>query len=231
MAQPVLFVAPHQDDIELSMSSALRKMLEAGTEVYDVHTMLLTTGQNSAAHGQYFPQLSTEEFIEARDDEHQRGNRRLGTRFSNIHVSEFRVQDGQLTTLDAYNMIADWLMDYPNAWVKTLSDLPVLNVRHPDHVTSGVAAKQLLYDGVIIPNGLRFYVEPYQLAQFQQAHQTVNLGTETATAVNVVKAALDEYAKHDTVGRYYGVGDASVHDAFATVKANPASYWHVPTTP
>jgi LmbE family N-acetylglucosaminyl deacetylase len=229
VAQPVLFVAAHQDDIELSMSSAVRKMLEAGVSTYDIFTLVLTTGQNSAAHESDFPFLSTEEFVEARDDEHERGNRRLGVRRRNIEIPPVRPADGSLTTQAAYGMIADWLDDYPNGWVKTHSDLPIPGVRHADHVTCGAAAKMLLHDGAIIPNGLRFYVEPYQLAQFQQAYQNVNLGTETATATNVVKAALDEYAKHDTVGRYYGVGDASVHDAFVTVKANPMSYWHVPT--
>lgn len=148
----VLFVTPHQDDESLSMGAAIRAHLEAG---HDVHVLLLTTGQNSAARSK--TSLDVPQFIEARDDEMKRACRRLGVRFANIHVIPMRAEDGALTVEGAIDGISWFLFEHPDAWVKTYSDRSVSG-RHSDHINTGKAAKQLFDEGTI--TNLRFYVEP-----------------------------------------------------------------------
>lgn len=216
------------------MGAAIRAHLEAS---HEVHALLMTTGENSGARAS-FPNLTRDEFVAARDDEYTRAARRLGIRFSNIHIgrvspaggTSYRPQDGQLTSAEAQSMILDWLQTQaPGAtlWVKTLSNLAAPG-RHADHITCGRAAAQLQVGGQIVPNGLRFYVEPYQLAAFRTANPSKTVSPEHASSTAVVQAACDEYKAHDAVGGKYGIGDVSVHDDFVLVRADTTSYYHVP---
>lgn len=205
------------------MGPAIRTHLEQG---HDVHTLLCTTGENTGVRDDLG--MTPAECTEARDDEYTRACRRLGVRFDNIHIAAGRVPDGQLSVEVAELLLADWLTEHPNAWVKTLSNLPVPGVRHNDHVHLGQAAVNLLASSMITPNGLRLYIEPYQLAEFDKA-TTVHWSTEQPRNVQVVRNALDEYAAKDAIGGKYGVGQQSVPSAFATVRSGLTSYWHVPS--
>lgn len=223
--QPVLYVGAHADDIELSYGASVRAHAEA--QQYDIHTMIVTTGVNSGARDD-FPQLSDEEFIAARRDEFNRGSRELGVKFPNQHVPALPQDDGELTFDFVYSEIAAWLSQYPNGWIKCHSDLAIPGVRHPDHVIVGQAAHKLLFDGLIVPNGLRLYVEPYQRAQFQDYYPTINLGVEVPSGISIVRSAFDELMAHDTAGFKYAIADASVHSALVAGRTNVASYYHVP---
>jgi LmbE family N-acetylglucosaminyl deacetylase len=235
MTQRILWVTPHQDDESLTESAAIWNHAAAkggdGSFLYENHLLLLTTGENSAVRSQLA--LTREQFIAARDDEMMRAGRRLAFRFPHIHIGAVdtgsRVPDGTLTAATAAEMIQGYLAQpgWSDTWVKTLSDRPVPGVRHADHVAAGAGAVLLLSSGDIIPNGLRLYVEPYQLAAFRDAHPSVSVSSETSINLSV---ALDEYKIVGEVSGFYGIGYKSVKSAFDLVKANPTSYYHVPAS-
>lgn len=225
----VLFVAPHQDDETLSMGAAIRKHLEVvsnGVPTHDVHVLLLTAGSGSFAQG--VVGLSDGDFSAARDDEYRRACRALGVRWENIHFASSRtVGDTVLTVAEAEAAIGAFAAEYPGVWVKTYSNRPAAG-RHVDHVAAGQAAVNLLNQGVLGTNTLRLYVEPWALSAFQQAHPSVSLMSDTASATVRVHRALDEYQDVDHIGRKYGIGDISVGAFFDQVRANPVSRYHIP---
>jgi LmbE family N-acetylglucosaminyl deacetylase len=231
VVQTVLFPVPHQDDDLLS--HPIRNYVGAvdgnGDPLYDVHTLLCTTGENSGIRP---ATMSKSVFTQARDDEQRRALRRAGVRFENIHIAPTRVPDGALTAVLAEQMIAQWLSEYgASAWVKVLTDKQMpsgVQQRHSDHVALGAGARSLYNAGGIAPNGLRFAIEPYFLALFQQYFPSINVGTEHSTNATVTKAALKEYQAADSLGFKFGFGWASVNEYFDQVYANTTSYWHAP---
>lgn len=220
----VVYVAPHQDDDALSMGASIRKHLEAA--VHDVHVLLLTAGSGSGA--QAVVGLDDEAFSAARDDEMLRATRALGVLPENVHFASNRaVGDVALTVAEAQFAIQEVMAEFPAAWVKTYSNRAAPG-RHQDHVNTGQAALNLLNAGVLAPNTLRLYVEPWAKAAFQQAYPSINLGTESAAAPIRVTRALDEYTDVDHAGHRWGIGGISVPSYFSLVRANPVSYYHVP---
>jgi LmbE family N-acetylglucosaminyl deacetylase len=215
-----VYVTPHQDDETLSKGASVRKHLEQG---YEVHTVLLTTGQNSAV--QPGSGLTVTQFIAARDDEMARATRQLGVLSQNCHISSHRVPDGGLTVADAEYMILDFLSTHPGALVKTYSNRPTTG-RHVDHIATGQAALNLFNQGVI--TDLRLYVEPWLLPAFKSANPGIAIGTDVAANTAAVQAAFGEYKAVDTIGGKYGIGYQSVKAEFDAAWAAPKSYWHVP---
>lgn len=226
----IVFVAAHQDDESLSMGPAIRAHLEArdaaGGPAHEVHVLLLTTGENSGVRAQMGMDAPT--FTAARDDELRRATRQLGVPFERIHLNEAgRVPDGELTEAAATAGISWFLAQHPDAWVKTHSHLAAPG-RHADHRNAGLAAVALLQAGLIVPNGLRLYAEPYQLQAIRDANLGVAISAEHAANGAIVTKALGEYKAQDGVGFKYGIGYRSVPSAFDTVMANQASYYHLP---
>lgn len=223
------YVATHQDDAELAMGASIRKHLEAtanGVPVHDVHVLLLTCGSGSGA--QAVVGLSDVDFAAARDDEMVRACRALGVRRDHIHFATNRVVgDTTLTVPEAQVAIASFIADFPGAWVKTYSHKPAAG-RHADHVATGQAAVNLLNVGILAPNTLRLYVEPWAVAAFQAAYPSISLGTETCAAPARVRAALAEYEDIDHPGHRWGIGGISVPAYFDMVRANPVCRYHVP---
>lgn len=223
----ILYATAHQDDETLLMGSSIRAHLEAG---HDVCVLLFTTGENSGVRDQLGMDRPT--FTAARDDELVRACRRLGVRFEHVHIDPDRTQDGQLTVEAAQTMLGAWVGGNtdpggPPVWVKTYSNLAATG-RHPDHINLGQAAVNLLHAGVIIPNGLRSYVEPWLRSAFETANPGVRLLTDQAANLAIVRAGLDEYGAEDGIGGKYGIGHRSVKSAFDLVRATPVSYYHVP---
>lgn len=233
MTQKILYVGAHQDDIELSMGSSVRRHLaardETGTDpLYEIHTLICTTGENSGARP---PGMLKPEFARARDDEATRAARALGVRFENMHFADPRPPDGALDPETAMDLLAGLLDDLGiGTWVKTHSSLPIPGVRHSDHVNLGEAAWRLQLDGLIPQNGLRMYVEPYQRAAFEVSYPIVGLITEPPgqASIEIVRRALREYSALDGIGSKYGFGYKSVKSAFDQVISNPTSYCHLP---
>ncbi len=217
----IVYVTPHQDDETLSMGSSVRAHLEAG---HTVHVLLLTTGENSGARAATGLDLAA--FAAARDDELTRAARRLGVRYSNVHLAH-ATEDGELTVAAAEAALLVFLIDHPDAWVKTYSHLPAPG-RHADHVNTGQAAVNLLVNGTII--NLRLYVEPWLLAAFKTANTGTSVSAEHASSVAAVRNALNEYKAKDGVGGKYGIGYLSVPAAFDQALADPVSWYHLPPT-
>lgn len=215
----VVFFSPHQDDETLSMGPAIRRHVEAG---HDVHVVLLTTGINSAVRAQ--TGLSRTRFAAARDDEYRRACTRLGVPAANQHISRYSCPDGALTQAVAEDALRSYLDDVPGAWVKTYSHLTWPD-RHSDHVATGRAAAALARAGTI--SNLRFYVEPWQLSTARQA-TGVSVAAERANDTAAVVAALDEYTVVDRGAGRFGIGGLSVPSAFAVVRGDPVSYYHLP---
>jgi LmbE family N-acetylglucosaminyl deacetylase len=225
----IVYVSPHQDDETLSMGASIRKHLEAtvnGVPAHDVHVLLLTTGSGSGA--QAVVGLSDEDFAAARDDELVRASRALGVRADHVHFAANRVVgDATLTVAEAEVAIAEFVADHPGTWVKTYSHRPCAG-RHADHVNTGQAAVNLLNAGILAPNTLRVYVEPWSVAAFQSAYPSINLGAETCAAPARVRDALNEYEDIDHAGHKWGIGGISVPTYFDMVRANPICRYHVP---
>lgn len=222
----IVYVSPHQDDETLSMGASLRRHLESG--LHDVHVLLLTAGSGSGA--QAVVGLNDADFSTARDDELVRAARALGVRADHVHFASNRVV-GQTTLSVAAAQVAitEFVDAYPGAWVKTYSNRPAAG-RHQDHVNAGQAAVNLLNAGVLGPNTLRLYVEPWAKSAFQSAHPGVAVGAEAATGSTAVRVrnALDEYEDIDHPGHRWGIGGISVPTYFDLVRATPTSYYHVP---
>jgi LmbE family N-acetylglucosaminyl deacetylase len=228
----VLYAGAHADDPELSMGGSIRSHLGAGSGAeHDVHVLICTTGENSGARPGDWSKAA---FRDARDDEQTRAARTQGVPYHNIHIGVpgfARPADGELTVERAQELLEAMIVeldDGEGVHVKTHSNLNIPDVRHPDHVRLGQAAANLLESGRIVPNGLRFYVEPYQLVEFKREHE-VTVSTEKTTNLTVSQAALREYKAQDAIGHKWGFGYKSVKSAFDTVIANPSSYFHLPT--
>lgn len=218
----ILFATPHQDDETLSMGSAIRKHIEAG--VHDVHVLLLTAGSGSAAQPK--TGLDDAAFSATRDDEYERACRTLGVEYANIHFATPRpVGDTVLTVLEAEIAIEAFAEAYPGVWVKTYTNRAAPN-RHVDHIAAGQAAVNLLALGVLAPNTVRLYVEPWLVAGFRTANPSVVLSSERAATVGWVQRAYDEYGYVDHVGGKYGIGHLSVD--YFSARPDPVNYYHVP---
>jgi LmbE family N-acetylglucosaminyl deacetylase len=217
----VLFVAPHQDDEVLTMGAAISNHVSAG--VHDVHVAVLCDGGGSGVRAQMAWERAR--FVAARDDEFRRSCRALGVPAVNVHFPRLSSRDGELTADRARDALLELLARLPGAWVKTHTNRPVTG-RHPDHAAAGQAALDL-YDPVAGPiSNLRFYVEPYHLADYRAAYG--NPGTENAAVPARVRAAVAEYRRVDHPAGVYGIGGLSVPNYLALVDATPASYVHAP---
>lgn len=234
----ILYAGAHQDDIPLTHLS-LRAHLQArgpdgASAAHTIHTLTCTTGENSGIRP---PDMPKPEFAAARDDEDIRALRALGVPFGNIHLGDSylaRPQDGFLTVelaeAQLTNVINTLALAYPDQpiWVKTHTNLGAQGVQHSDHRNLGQAAVNLLTQGVIMPNGLRQYVEPYQLTAFKAANPGLSIGPEDAGNHSICTKSLLEYKAQDGVGLKFGFGYRSVPSAFETVLSELRGYWHVP---
>lgn len=155
--------------------------------------------------------------------------RALGGRFANAHFAERAVGDLTLTVAEAQIAIETFVVAHPGTWVKTYSDRPVSG-RHQDHVNAGAAAVALLNAGVLAPNTLRLYVEPWLINEFRAAHPGVSVGAERTSVAGVarVRDAFDEYGDVDPAGGKHGIGYLSIAAKFTSLRPDPVNYWHVP---
>jgi LmbE family N-acetylglucosaminyl deacetylase len=217
---PVLFAVPHQDDDVITMGAAISNHVNAG---HDVHVVLCTDGVASAAREQ--TPLSRPEFTRARDREFLAGVTALGVDPANVHISRWSAEDGTLDWVRAHQTILWELVEQlgpDDIYIKGPS-WRACTGRHRDHVQLGLAVQRL---GEILPQPVRYYVEPNVRTAFQQAHPTVALSTEITGTPGAVLAAVEEYrlVQHG-IGRY-GIAELSVPHLLAMVEANPVSYRH-----
>lgn len=219
----VLYGIPHQDDDGLGMGGSIRRMIEYG---YRVRVMLCTYGANSGARA--VTGLDRETFIRARDHEFIGACRAMGVRYEDIIIPENRMEDGAVTVADAQAMLAAQIAREPaGVWVKTYTNKTTPG-HHPDHRRIGQAAVNLLNSGVLAPNSLRLFIEPWELADFKDAYPGRGISQDKPTDLDRVRNALDVYGDVDHDGFRYGIGHISTPSYFEMVRPNPVSYYHVP---
>ena len=231
----VLAFAPHQDDELLSMGAYLEKAVSAGQEV---HAVLCTDGSASwvkgelkdggscAFHsGSHAYDLTTPEFVRARDDEHLESCEALGIKGANVHVPLDRAKDGCLTVEAARRVILEYLALYPGATV-CVTNPYVGSEQHADHTTLGKAAVSLYKEGKI--KELRLFVEPYLIDAFEKTNPGARLrrsSAESETEKSLLEEATDAYSLWDPARGRYAIGYHSVGNDFSIFLSNPPSSW------
>lgn len=156
-----LFFIPSQDDETLTFSPAIQRYIKDG---YDVHVILATDGISSSIrenllngrvvcniHNEIHDfKISETEFTRLRDQEYKQALTSLGVKQNNIHISRFAVKDGTLDKERAKTIISDYLEQYTNSKVFTISNMSKnVDGGHNDHYTLGIAAKELYDEGKI----------------------------------------------------------------------------------
>ncbi|GAA0707334.1 PIG-L family deacetylase [Paraclostridium ghonii] len=223
-----LFFIPHQDDETLTFSPAIQRYIKDG---YDVHVILSTDGISSSVredllngssvcnihNERHNLEISQTEFTKLRDIEYTQALIDLGVKQKNIHISRFAVKDGTLDKDRAKTIISDYVEQYPNSKVFTMSNTSQ-NVYggHNDHYTLGMAAKELYDEGKI--NDLDLFVEFYIRENFEKKNKNIKLEKYYPTNSNQIKRATYSYTNFDPKHQHYAIGDHSVSQLFSQVK-------------
>ena len=187
-----LFFIPHQDDETLTFSPAIQRYIKDG---YDVHVILATDGISSSIR---------ENLLNVRV-------------VCNIHISRFAVKDGTLDKERAKTIISDYLEQYPNSKVFTISNMSQ-NVYggHNDHYTLGIAAKELYDEGKI--NNLDLFVEFYVRENFEKKNKNIKLENYYPTNSNQIKRSMYSYTNFDPKHQHYAIGEHSVSQLFNEIE-------------
>jgi LmbE family N-acetylglucosaminyl deacetylase len=257
-----LFLTPHPDDETLSFGAAIRHHLRVtgptGTPLHDVHVLCLADGSGSAA--QQATGLTTPQFVAARDDELRRACRALGVAPGNLWLPGVpsapgadlppRAPGGTLTASHVVALVTalltQWDLDgtapLGTVNLKSYTDLPAPHPstggpRHPDHVASGTAARDLLALGLV--GSLRLYLEPWLKPTWAAANPGKSLSAERSSGATwdspglaAVLGAFDEYAALDDLPApataKFGIGYLSVGNVFRQLRSDPVNWYHVP---
>lgn len=219
-----LFFIPHQDDETLTFSPAIQRYIKDG---YDVHVILSTDGISSSVRENILNgnsvcnihnerhnfKISKTEFTRLRDKECTQALITLGVKQENIHISRFAVKDGTLDKDRAKTIISDYLEQYPNSKIFTISNMSQ-NVTggHNDHYTLGIAAKELYDEGKV--NDLDLFIEFYIREDFEKRNKNIKLEKYYPTNSNQIKRATYSYTNFDPKHQHYAIGGHSVNQLF-----------------
>lgn len=232
----VLYFAPHQDDELLSMGVDICASLK---KKYDVHVILCADGSKSYVkrllnNGKSCPKhegihqydLSTGEFIQARDREFTGSCLALGVPESNIHIPEKRAVDGSLSVPFGETLIRSFLSRFgEDVQVCTISPSNGPD-QHADHRNMGKAADNLLKAGVI--RKVRFFIEPYLFGKIQDNPRLIpvapTIQQASASVAQKINAAVDSYSLWQPEQQRYAVGYHSVTTEFRDFLQSKACY-------
>lgn len=221
-----IYFAPHQDDELLSMGVDVCASVLAGD---DVHVVLCSDGSKSgvrrtlcngktcAKHeGKHTFELSTPEFIQARDREFTDSCLALGVPRENIHIHEKREVDGSFVTKNGEAIIRHYLEKLgKDALVCTISPSNGA-AQHRDHKALGKAADNLVMSGVI--SAARFFVEPYHYHQIAENPRAIPVLPEIQKAspkvAQRIRNAIAAYSLWNPTEGRYAVGYHSVTTEF-----------------
>lgn len=211
-SKSVVFYIPHPDDEVLATGAGIQSYLAKG---FNVQVVLLSHGRSSAVLQSLmniYPELTPEEFGNARVREFEDSMTRLGVNPANIHV--YDLPDGGLTVDSVASVITEFESKFPSAEHRTLSFYET----HNDHKNSGLALKKLLEEGKIRSG--RFYISPY-------LHNQVNGFIVRAADPGKVVDALYAYKVNIPEQGRYSIGYLSVPDLISMVENNPISKAHL----
>lgn len=233
----VIYFAPHQDDELLTMgldicASVKKKM--------DVHVVLCADGSRSAVRrvlnngkgcnkhaGKHCYDLTTEEFIAARDREFIGSCLALGVPKENIHIPEKRCVDGSVSDKEVEKIMLHYLrLLGEDALVCAISSGNG-EAQHKDHKKVGWAAERLLRQGKI--KKLKSFVEPYHYPQICGNARGIPVAAyvqrASAETAQKLKNAIASYSLWDPEQKRYAVGYHSVSTEFNDFLKNMEAYW------
>ncbi|MGS2778920.1 cell wall-binding repeat-containing protein [Robertmurraya sp. GLU-23] len=211
-SKSVIFYIPHPDDEVLATGAGIQSYLAKG---FNVQVVLLSHGRSSAVLQSLmniYPELTPEEFGNARVREFMDSITRLGVNSQNIHVYDF--PDQGLTVESISSIISEYENKYPFAEHRTLSFFET----HSDHRNSGLALKKLLEEGKV--TGGRFYISPYLHNQVEGFVVRAQNPEKVIDALYAYKVNIPEEGR-------YSIGYLSVPDLINMVENNPISKAHL----
>ena len=221
----VLYFVPHQDDELLTMGIDICAAAANGKEV---HVILCTDGSKSSIRKvlnnqkscmlhqeKHTYNLSSGDFIAARDREFAESCLALGVLKENIHILPQRAVDGNLEVDFAQEVICYYLGNLgAQATVCTIY-YDTGEMQHRDHKALGVAARNLLQKGII--RRARFFREPYCEDTGQVIFFSKTANSECAKRIN---KAIQAYAKWQPDQGRYAIGYHSVQQNFEELSDN-----------
>lgn len=212
-SKPIIFYIPHADDEVLADGAGIDYYLEQG---FDVHVVLMTDGEASSVYNTLkvkFPDMTLQDFGEARIREFEDALSRLGVKEENIQVENF--PDMGLTVDDVKSVIMDYENKYPGAYHIALSYEEV----HPDHLATGIALNDLYWSGLV--KNARFFISSYLQSKIDGYYiEPINPGK--------VRDALNAYKVYDPSQGRYAIGYTSVPAYFNAVENDPVSKVQMP---
>ncbi|MCM3691774.1 cell wall-binding repeat-containing protein [Neobacillus niacini] len=213
-SKPIIFYIPHSDDELLAAGAGIDNFLNRG---FDVKVVLLTKGKASAVYNQLlsqFPDMTLEEFGEARVTEFKDSLSRLEVKENNIFVYDF--PDSELTEEDVTSVILDFENRFPNAEHRAFSFEDINN----DHRAIGIALNDLYWSGKV--KNARFYISPYFDNRFIKGFYIKPINRS-----KVIDAIFAYKLFNPEEGRY-SIGYRSVPYMFNQLEENPISKVHLP---
>lgn len=240
VSAPLIFV-PHQDDELLTLGVAVA-YLNDGTARKECQIVLCTDGSASSVrhmlsgvrpcreHGIiHNVQLDTASFIKARDAEFVDSCQSLGIAVTNIHIESERSADGQLSPVEARQVIEKYLRMYPNSSVYTIAPSsvgPAKPEQHPDHRALGTAALELFHEGKI--DSLFLFVEPYGVESFLKNNPKISLKklASTTRIRNRLHRASTAYSQWSPENGRYAIGTHSVGEELEAFLDDPNAHFY-----
>ena len=227
-SKTVLYFAPHQDDELLTMGIDIANSIKQGL---DVHVILCINGSKSKVKNvlnngktcgfhkdSHVFDLSTNDFVSARDREFIESCHCLGVPLSNIHIYPKRQSDRELSVENAQNIILEYLPLFSK-------NLKVCSIwhnngteQHIDHKNIGNAVYNLYKCRKI--KEVRFFKEPYceSETKFQKIQTTQDIEVK-------INNAIISYSKWEPENGRYAIGYHSVINHFDNYKKEMFNYY------
>ncbi|MCQ6278656.1 cell wall-binding repeat-containing protein [Bacillus sp. EB600] len=212
-SKPVIFYSPHADDELLAAGAGIDFYLNKG---FDVHVVLMTDGEASDVYKKLqsiYPDMTLDEFGEARVREFKDAVSRLGVKDSNIHI--YNYPDSGLTVENVKSVILEFENKFPGAEHRALS----FEETHSDHLATGIALNDLYWSGKV--KNARFYISPYLQNQINGFY------LKPISPGNLLDALYAYKLYNPDEGRY-SIGYLSVPELFNTVENEPLSKVEMP---
>ena len=227
-SKTVLYLAPHQDDELLTMGIDIINSIESG---FDVHVILcvdgsksivkkiLNNGETCTFHkDKHSYDLSSREFVFARDREFIESCVCLGVPLSNIHIYAKRPSDGELSIEKAENIVCQYLNLFnKNAKVCTIWHGNG-DKQHIDHKNLGYAVYNLYKRHKL--KEVRFFKEPYCKSKIK---------FNKIKAIKDIEIKIDNaicsYSKWEPQNGRYAIGYHSVRNEFDNFKKEKNIYY------
>lgn len=233
----VLYFAPHQDDELLTMGLDICASVKRNM---DVHVILCADGSRSGVlrvlnngkscgkhEGVHCYDLTTEEFVQARDREFIDSCFAMGVPRENIHIPENRAVDGSVSVKEAEDIMLHYLeLLGRDAMVCTISPNNG-TAQHRDHKAVGKAAENLLNKGIV--RQVKAFIEPYHFAQICDNARLIPVDPyieeASSDAAKKLEKAIGAYSRWAPEQGRYAVGYHSVTTEFNDFLKNKKAYW------